>query len=84
MILSLYAKIGGLIHDVQETDGPAGAPTVDFAEDDGYVSPEFDLPSSSDEEDAPPPTKRAKGSKGTKSALAEEEELALQLLRNRR
>ena len=56
----------------------------DPAEDDGYVSPDFDLPSASDDEDDIPPPKRAKGAKGPTSALAEDEELALQLLRGRR
>ena len=62
-------------------------------EDDGYVSPEFDLPSES--EDEAPPAKRHKhskkgpGSKGRQpgtgaATLEEEEELALQLLRSRR
>ena len=55
---------------------------LDDADDDGYVSPDFDLPpASDDEDDAPPPLKRAKSAK---SALAADEELALQLLRSRR
>lgn len=62
--------------------GAAFAPILDPVEDDGYVSPDFDLPPASDnEEDGAPPPKRAKSSK---SALAEEEEMALQLLRSRR
>ena len=79
----------------QEDDhdgGFAGAPVLaDPDEDDGYVSPEFDLPTASESEDepAPPPAKRAKAepskkSKGGKSKLAEDEELALQLIRGRR
>lgn len=56
-------------------------------DDDGYVSPDFDLPSDSESEPTPPPTKRAKAdpnkSKGGKSRLAEDEELALQLLRGK-
>ena len=56
---------------------------IDPVEDDGYVSPDFDLPPESDDEDVvPPPAKRVKGP--VKSTLAEEEELALQLLRGRR
>ena len=57
-------------------------------EDDGYVSPVFDLPTDSDDEEStsPPPAKRAKNGIGSKlqtgiSSLAEEEELALRLLR---
>lgn len=61
-------------------------------EDDGYVSPDFDLPSGDEEEEfytAPPPSKRAKTSNGTVNArsgghtIEDDEELALQLLRNR-
>ena len=62
--------------------------------DDGYISPEFDLPdlrqSDEEEEMAPPPSKRTKfdsfsskliGNKSTyKDSLDEEEELALRLL----
>lgn len=64
-----------------DDEGAAFAPVIDPVEDDGYVSPGFDLPPSSDEEDVPPPPKRAKNAK---SVFAEEEELALQLLRSRR
>ena len=58
-----------------DDEGVALAPMIDPVEDDGYVSPDFELPPSSDEEDAPPPPKRAKS---TKSALAEEEEARLE------
>ncbi|GJE93447.1 DEAD/DEAH box helicase [Phanerochaete sordida] len=65
-----------------DDEGAPFAPMIDAVEDDGYVSPDFDLPPASDEEeDAAPPPKRAKSSR---SALAEEEEMALQLLRSRR
>ncbi|EKM57131.1 uncharacterized protein PHACADRAFT_119388 [Phanerochaete carnosa HHB-10118-sp] len=64
-----------------DDDSAAFAPVIEPVEGEGYVSPNFDLPPSSDEEDAPPPSKRAKKSK---FPLAEEEELALQLLRSRR
>lgn len=64
-----------------DDEGPTLAPVIDPVEDDGYVSPNFELPPSSDEEDVPPPPKRARNAK---SALAEEEERALQLLRSRR
>jgi ATP-dependent RNA helicase DDX10/DBP4 len=60
------------------------APSVE----DGYISPEFDLPSEDDVQDtSPPPLKRSKRSALTKtesSGLEDEEELALRLLRNRR
>ena len=65
---------------------PILAPLDD--DDDGYVSPDFDLPSESEDDDIPPPpAKRAKpgaGLKGKgKSSLAEDEALALDLLRGR-
>ncbi|KAG2359891.1 DEAD-domain-containing protein [Suillus spraguei] len=58
-------------------------------DEDGYISPEFDLPS---EDDAPdtlslPPLKRSKHSPSANrdsNGLEDEEELALRLLRNRR
>ncbi|KDR77269.1 hypothetical protein GALMADRAFT_246577 [Galerina marginata CBS 339.88] len=61
------------------------------SDDDGYVSPEFDLPDlpSEDEDTAPPPTKRNKLDSNSdrrlthnlsKSGLEDEEELALRLL----
>lgn len=57
-------------------------------DDDGYVTPDFDLPSQSDPEDDVPLPKRQKSVKqnGTTpsllpTTLEEEEELALQLLR---
>ncbi|KAH8102132.1 P-loop containing nucleoside triphosphate hydrolase protein [Cristinia sonorae] len=53
-------------------------------EDDGYVSPDFDLPSEAEEE-RPPPTKRMKGSgagkAGIASTLEDYEEMALKMLR---
>ncbi|KAJ6588533.1 P-loop containing nucleoside triphosphate hydrolase protein [Mycena capillaripes] len=65
--------------------GEIGGPMiVEAPEDDGYVSPDFDLPSDSgsDEEEtwAPPPTKRSKTSH---TAVEDDEELALRLLRQR-
>ena len=71
-------------------------PPSDGDDDDGYVSPDFDLPSESgDEEDNDlPAAKRSKilhggnstGNPSMRSALAveEDEELALSLLRRRR
>ncbi|OCH87503.1 DEAD-domain-containing protein [Obba rivulosa] len=77
-----------------EDDDAYGPAIVPLPEDDGYVSPEFDLSSGpeSDEEREQwqPPTKRAKVSAGksrgpaTDDLLQDEEELALQLLRSRR
>lgn len=59
--------------------------------DDGYASPEFDLPSESeaDDERAPRPSKRAKSeskavARTGKSSLADDEALALQLLHGKR
>jgi ATP-dependent RNA helicase DDX10/DBP4 len=59
-----------------------------FIKDDGYVSPEFDLPSASEQDDVPP-QKRQKRTRKTRedvwgsrpTALADEEALALALLR---
>lgn len=59
-------------------------------EDGGYISPEFDLPSESDEESSPPAggkNNRLPQSKKRKvdvhDAMDEDEELALRLLRRR-
>jgi ATP-dependent RNA helicase DDX10/DBP4 len=60
----------------------AGA-TLDGAEDDGYVSPEFDLPSE-DEAPAKRPKRHADADLDAGDGLADEEELALALLRRRR
>ena len=53
-------------------------------DDDGYVSPEFDLPSESEDE-APPPSKRvksfARGKPAAADSLEDYEQLALKLLR---
>jgi ATP-dependent RNA helicase DDX10/DBP4 len=58
------------------------------SDDDGYVSPDFDLPDlpSEDEDMAPPPSKRNKNEAGFNRrsknlpSLEDEEELALRLL----
>ncbi|KAJ3918027.1 P-loop containing nucleoside triphosphate hydrolase protein [Lentinula edodes] len=50
--------------------------------DDGYVSPEYDLPSESESEEESRPSKRSKVARP--SALEDEEELALALLRSSR
>lgn len=66
-----------------------------LSEDDGYVSPEFDLPDlSSDNEDFEPPTKRNKAShvdfashsksRSGNDTIEDEEALALELLRRRK
>ncbi|KAI0073614.1 DEAD-domain-containing protein [Panus rudis PR-1116 ss-1] len=68
----------------------AMAPTVaPLPEDDGYVSPDFDLPSGSESEGEVPPPKRQKNAKKHSgppepTSLEQEEELAMQLLRSRR
>jgi len=70
-------------------EGPIAALAL-VNDDDGYVSPGFDLPSDSGSEDERsfvPPSKRpkTKSSKPSNSmTLEEQEELALQLLRSRR
>lgn len=74
---------------------PSGAATLEAqSDDDGYISPEFDLPdlpTDEEEEMAAPPSKKTKsfssksiGTKSTyKDSLDEEEELALRLLGRR-
>ncbi|KAJ7777953.1 ATP-dependent RNA helicase dbp-4 [Mycena maculata] len=72
-------------------EGQVGGPMVvgPAEDDDGYVSPQFDLPSSDSEEEeetwAPPPAKRSKTSHAEprRTAVEDDEELALQLLRQR-
>ncbi|KAI0772732.1 DEAD-domain-containing protein [Trametes elegans] len=84
---------GGFHDDEDDADGALGPTVAELSEDDGYVSPDFGLPSASendDSEDERPPSKRPKTtavrstrpSAGT--TLEEEEELALQMLRSRR
>jgi len=56
------------------------------SDDEGYVSPEFDLPTDEEEEMAAPPSKKTKSGSAPvnrstqKNPLDEEEELALRLL----
>ncbi|KAG0703553.1 DEAD-domain-containing protein [Suillus ampliporus] len=72
---------------VDRDDDEGAIPELAPHDDDGYMSPEFDLPSEDDVEDPPPPLKRSKRSVLTNEdskGLEDEEELALQLLRNRR
>ncbi|KAL4072192.1 DEAD-domain-containing protein [Scleroderma citrinum] len=68
--------------DEAEMDGPIVAPLSD---DDGYVTPDFDLPSKS-ESDVEPPPKRSKHSalfaRPHSKSLEDEEALALRLLRS--
>lgn len=61
--------------------GPSEAVLANVVEDDGYVSPEFDLPSETEERHSPPP-KRSKTDKGGYGSFEDDEELALQLLRS--
>ncbi|KAI0634181.1 DEAD-domain-containing protein [Trametes polyzona] len=76
---------GGYYSD-EDGDVPMGPTVAELSEDDGYVSPEFDLPSGSDDESEyeRPPQKKAKTSAPVATTLEEEEELALQMLRSRR
>jgi ATP-dependent RNA helicase DDX10/DBP4 len=74
--------------DVTDDDlGPAPI-VASFLDEDGYVSPEFDL-LSGDDEDLPPPTKRNKTApqnvsrRSAELTLDDEEELASRLLRQR-
>ena len=55
-----------------------GLQLIPFVEDDGYVSPEFELPSGNEDADPEPTSKRARHGTPT---LKDEEELALRLLR---
>lgn len=75
-----------------QLDGQVGAPKVvgPTSDDEGYVSPEFDLPSDSGSEEeeamwAPPPAKRSKTTHAEprRTAMEDDEELALRLLRQR-
>ena len=50
------------------------------SDEDGYVSPDFDLPDDSEGEVAPP-RKRSKASKQNPPSVDADEELALRLLR---
>ncbi|KAI0767518.1 DEAD-domain-containing protein [Fomes fomentarius] len=71
-----------------EEGGAAGPTVAELSDDDGYVSPEFDIPSDSDGEvgeDVRPPLKKPRRAAApVASTLEEEEQLALELLRNRR
>ncbi|KAL1748300.1 P-loop containing nucleoside triphosphate hydrolase protein [Schizophyllum fasciatum] len=61
-----------------------GMAVVAPAEDAGYVSPAFDLPSDDEEEVAPPPpVKRRKAAAAGDASLDDDEALALQILRGR-
>ncbi|KAH8985950.1 DEAD-domain-containing protein [Lactarius hatsudake] len=69
------------------SDGGVDGPTTGKGEveDDGYVSPEFDLPSAAGHGDSPPPKKHKfrKNQAGAPTSLGDEEVLALALLRGR-
>ncbi|KAI0342462.1 DEAD-domain-containing protein [Trametopsis cervina] len=70
----------------REENGESLGPTIAQVDDDGYVSPDFDLPSEQDsEEDREPPPKRGRLQQSNRrNDLAEDEELALRLLQSRR
>lgn len=76
-----------LVQELDADDGPSFAMLAPIPDDDGYVSPDFDLPSASeDDEDVPPPPKKRNKTLATgppRTSLEDEEELALQLLRRR-
>ena len=55
----------------------SGAPFEAPSDADGYISPEFDLPTDGDDDDEGPPSKKARK---PLILLDEEEELALRLL----
>ncbi|KAH9848528.1 DEAD-domain-containing protein [Lenzites betulinus] len=69
----------------EDGDIAMGPTVAELSDDDGYVSPEFDLPSGSDNEAEyeRPPQKKAR-TRPAATTLEEEEELALQMLRSRR
>ena len=73
------------MYDSDDDGDVAMGPTVaELSDDDGYVSPEFELPSDSEgSEDEQPPSKKAKQNPAS-TTLEEEEELALKMLRSRR
>ena len=62
-------------------------PMIASVEDDGYVSPDFDIPdadSDEDDDESPPPHKKSRifqGGEKKKHSIEDDEELALQLLR---
>ncbi|KAI0664113.1 DEAD-domain-containing protein [Cubamyces menziesii] len=75
----------GEMYDSDDDGDVAMGPTVaELSDDDGYVSPEFELPSDSEgSADEQPPSKKAKQNPAS-TTLEEEEELALKMLRSRR
>ncbi|KAI0372411.1 DEAD-domain-containing protein [Pilatotrama ljubarskyi] len=83
---------GETYYDDEAGDVAMGPTVAALSDDDGYVSPEFDLPSASEDEESEyerPPPKKAKTTaanhkKPEGTTLEEEEELALQVLRSRR
>ena len=85
---ALMGNIQGEDFYDEDDDGYVGGPVVaEYSEDDGYVSPEFDLPSASDDESrsARPPMKKPRTTEApAESTLEAEEELALKMLRSRR
>ena len=92
LLILFIVPIQGVLDD-SDADNPGAGPAImPLLKDDGYVSPDFDLPSES-EDDTSPPLKRAKTLDRKDDSrlpavadptLEEEEELALQLLRRKR
>jgi ATP-dependent RNA helicase DDX10/DBP4 len=66
----------------QEGDNVAGPTVAHGSDDEGYRSPDFDLPSFDEAmSDDEPSSKRPKRIHNTEDTLAHEEELALRMLR---
>ena len=89
----MFAEAACLQDEGHDDDGDGDAyggalgPTIaELLEDDGYVSPEFDLPSESEREDEwrPPAKKPRRNLSSAAPTLEDEEQLALQMLRSRR
>lgn len=69
-----------------QENGESLGPTIAQVDDDGYVSPDFDLPSEQDSEEVrePPPKRGRLQQSNRRNDLAKDEELALRLLQSRR
>ncbi|KDQ56841.1 hypothetical protein JAAARDRAFT_131946 [Jaapia argillacea MUCL 33604] len=80
----------------RDDDGDVGATVEPVDDDDGYVSPEFDIPSGDDDDDGlefvPPPAKRSRKTDGRSErterqqwdTLEDDEQLALRLLHSKK
>ena len=84
----LFIQFADLVQERDSDGGGVIGPMTGKGdvEDDGYVSPDFDLPSASGHEDSPPPKKQKllkKNRADASTSLGDEEALALALLRGR-